>query len=512
VTCGFFDGKIRIWEAQNGEELFNFKSLSEAIFDVVWLADDRLATTGGENDDTIRFWDGATGVELFEVQQYVPVSVDLSPDGQKLCVGGVGGMILDARTGVVLAFLSGHSDRIKYVAWSPDGNRIATASFDLTARIWDVSTGKEIERLPLLHYKPLADGLAWSPDGKRVLIPGYRGIREWDLTPPAPRLLGHTGNVNDAQFSPDGRLLLAGGESDASIHIWEVSSGKEVRTIETTEAGMYEFTWSPDSSRVIVSSGDRIARMWDVRSGELLFEFDLPEGYYYSFGWSPDGSRIVAAGNRPVIPSDLLDANTGERILTMEWPEGCIVLRPSWSPDGNRIVASCTETNHTYIWEAGSGKIVQTLEGPAEERTWIAYWSPDGTRIAVGYMSGLAQVWEVATGQVVASFAGHSDIVQDLAWSPDSRRIVSGGDDYTVKIWDASSGEELFTYPTSDFVLTVDWSSSGEYVVAAKFHDPVPLVLRAWQSTEELIAYTRECCVWRELTEEERKQFGLTER
>jgi WD40 repeat protein len=110
---------------------------------------------------------------------------------------------------------------------------------------------------------------------------------------------------------------------------------------------------------------------------------------------------------------------------------------------------------------------------------------------------------------VITTFARHSDVVQDLAWSPDSQRIVSGGNDYTVKIWDAASGEELFTYPTFDFVLTVDWSPTGEYVVAARVSDPIPLILRAWQTTEELIAYAKECCVWRKLTAEERLQFGL---
>ncbi|HLE14629.1 MAG TPA: hypothetical protein VI776_07770 [Anaerolineales bacterium] len=105
---------------------------------------------------------------------------------------------------------------------------------------------------------------------------------------------------------------------------------------------------------------------------------------------------------------------------------------------------------------------------------------------------------------MVTTFAGHTDNIQDLAWSPDSRRIVSGGNDYSVKVWDSVSGEELFTYQASDFVLTVDWSSSGGYIAVARFNDPRPLILRAWQSTGELVAYAKECCVWRQLTAEER--------
>ena len=515
VTAGYFDGMLRIWDSQTGEELFKFKGLEApgSFMDVVWLPDGRLATVAGESDNDIRFWDSDTGDELLQVQQYVPVALDMSPDGQKLVVGSEqGAMILDAYSGKPLIILSGHSGVVENVVWSPDGNWVATAGWDLTARIWNVSTGKEVQRLPLLDYVPRVDGLAWSPDGERLLITGYRGFRMWHLTQHTPRLLGHTGNVNEAQFSPDGRLLIAGGFEDATIHIWEVASGKEIRTLETTEAGMLELTWSPDSTRVIVSDGaHEIARMWNVHTGELLFEFALQSGYYYSFGWSPDGSKIAAGGNFPVKVLDLLDASTGQRIFSMEKSEEGIFLRPSWSPAGDRFVASCYETNKAYIWDANTGRIVQELISEPENKMRNAVWSPDGTRIAIGYMNGLAQVWGVATGQVETTFAGHGDLIQDLAWSPDSRRIVSGGNDYLVKIWDASSGEELFTYNASGFLMTVDWSSTGEYVVASKYNDNEPLVLRAWQSTEDLIAYAKECCVWRELTQEERQQFGLPE-
>jgi len=91
---------------------------------------------------------------------------------------------------------------------------------------------------------------------------------------------------------------------------------------------------------------------------------------------------------------------------------------------------------------------------------------------------------------MVTTFAGHTDNIQDLAWSPDSRRIVSGGNDYSVKVWDSVSGEELFTYQASDFVLTVDWSSSGGYIAVARFNDPRPLILRAWAPGDELAETT----------------------
>jgi WD40 repeat protein len=128
-----------------------------------------------------------------------------------------------------------------------------------------------------------------------------------------------------------------------------------------------------------------------------------------------------------------------------------------------------------------------------------------------GHESGAVKVWNVATGEVVLTFAGHSDQVFDVTWSPDGTRIVSSDETGIVRVWDAASGQEVLSFEAPATVLGVNWSPNGDAVIATGYFD-TPVIRRAWQSTEQLMAYARQCCVARELTPEERAQFGLPPR
>ena len=92
--------------------------------------------------------------------------------------------------------------------------------------------------------------------------------------------------------------------------------------------------------------------------------------------------------------------------------------------------------------------------------------------------------------------------------SPVGDRIVTGGMDSTARVWDINTGGELASYSVSGMLFAADWSPDGTRVVVAS-SDGTATVLPAWQTTQELIDYAKDCCVIRELTDEERVQFGL---
>jgi WD40 repeat protein len=144
--------------------------------------------------------------------------------------------------------------------------------------------------------------------------------------------------------------------------------------------------------------------------------------------------------------------------------------------------------------------------------TFRAVWSPDGTRILTTYENGAAIIWDVETGESLLTFTRHQGAV-DGKWSPDGTLIAST--DYAeqlAKIWDSETGEELMSFSIPGAPLTIGWSPDGTQVIVTGDGFNEAVIKRVWTSTEELVDYAYDCCVSRELTPEERAQFGLPER
>ena len=128
--------------------------------------------------------------------------------------------------------------------------------------------------------------------------------------------------------------------------------------------------------------------------------------------------------------------------------------------------------------------------------------------LTVSY-SGIAAVWDSYTGDEMLNFSEHAVGIWGGSWSPNGKRAATGDDAGVVKVWDAETGDELLSFSSPlSYVWNVDWSPDGSQL-AIGGGGPNSLILPVWQSAQDLVAYARECCVVRELTPEEREQFGL---
>ncbi len=135
--------------------------------------------------------------------------------------------------------------------------------------------------------------------------------------------------------------------------------------------------------------------------------------------------------------------------------------------------------------------------------------SPDGTRCRTTREKGAARRWDAETGEPRLTFTGHQGLV-DAVWSPDGTLIASTDfAEQIAKIWDAETGEELMSFSVPGAPLTIGWSPDGTHVIVTGDGINEPIIKRVWTSTEELIEHAYDCCVSRELTPEEREQFGL---
>jgi WD40 repeat protein len=523
------DGTARIWDAETGDEHLTLSGHTAGVNDAVWSPEGHRIVTAAA-DGTVKVWEvltpldtGAeTGTELLALPAHTGGANGAvwSPDGSRIATAGADGLVHvwllpndysppgDTAGGQILFTLSGHSDEVRGVAWSPvpleggtGGERIATSSADGTVRLWDAATGEEL----LVLYGLVDDmgNVAWSPSGDQLVTGGGTVLPVWDASRRPLKLSGHIDDVWDAQWSPDGRRIGTTSYG-GTARIWDAATGEELLALEHPAPARF-FNWSPDGRRILTTGQDGVARVWDSGSGELMLEVRAPEGdIFFVASWSPDGS-VFAASRTNDNGATIYNAATGAPLTS--FGAGDWTHRLPWSPKGDRILTGgCAGST---VWDTTTGEAL--LEMPADDRVYNAEWSPDGERLVLGERYGKARVMDATSGEELLAFSPHSDDIWHATWSPDGTRIVSGDESGEVKVWDATTGAEVLAFRAPGAVYSVNWSPDGKYVIAGGYFNP-PVVRRAWQSTEELIAHAKECCLTRELTPEERQQFSLPER
>jgi WD40 repeat protein/predicted Ser/Thr protein kinase len=284
--------------------------------------------------------------------------------------------------------LSGHSETVSSVAYSPDGSRIVTGSWDKTAIIWNASTGAKISTLN-----------------------------------------GHSDYVRSVAYSADGSRIVTGSDDNTAI-IWNASTGAKIATLAGHTDSVYAVAYSPDGSRIVTGSDDNTAIIWNASTGAKISTLAGHTWDVWSVAYSPDGSSIVTgSADKTAI---IWNASTGAKISTLNGHSD-YVLSVAYSPDGSRIVTG-SDDKTAIIWNASTGAKISTLAGHAVSS--VAY-SPDGSRIVTGSSDGTAIIWNASSGAKITTLSGHTNSVWSVAYSPDGSRIVTGSVDNTAIIWNA---------------------------------------------------------------------------
>ena len=198
-------------------------------------------------------------------------------------------------TSQVRMTLRGHSSGVDGVAFSPDGKRLATASWDHTAKVWDVESGKEL--LTLRGHLSGVYGVAFSPDGKRLATASSdHTAKVWDARSGKELLTlrGHSDSVGGVAYSPDGKHL-ATASGDHTAKVWDAESGKELLTLRGHLSGVYGVAFCPDGKRLATASDDYTAKVWDVESGKELLALRGHLSGVYGVAFCPDGKRLTTA-------------------------------------------------------------------------------------------------------------------------------------------------------------------------------------------------------------------------
>ena len=462
VLSGSSDKTLKLWDAASGHLIRTFEGHREWIASV-GFSPDGTRLISGSFDRTLKLWDAASGQTILTVEEpdFV-LSAVFSPDGTRVLLSvsdhkdfAATLRLRDAASGQLIRTFKGHSSiRVHSVKFSPDGTRVLSGSDDATLKLWDAATGQLIrtfENQPL-GAEPGALGghdgqvlsVAYSSDGTQLVSNDPRTLRLWDVS--SGRLIRTIGMLSDTvhsvQFSPDGTHVVSAHGGGRTLKLWDAVSGRLIRIFAGTERRdwMLSVAFSPNGTRLVSGTSSGTVKLWDVASGQQIHA--LP-GHSYaasSVAFSPDGTRLLSGSYDNTIR--LWDGASAQLMRTFKGHSEA-VRSVAFSSDGRRVISGSADTT-LKLWDAATGQLVRTLEGRSHYVNSVAF-SPDGTRLLSGHGDNTLKLWDAASGQLIRAFEGHRGQIESVGFSPDGTRLISGSFDSTLKVWDAASGQLIRT-------------------------------------------------------------------
>ena len=288
--------------------------------------------------------------------------------------------------------LKGHTDDVESVAFSPDGQTIASGSSDKSIKLWN------------------------SQDGRLIRT-----------------LKGHTGRVRSVAFSPDGQTI-ASGSDDNTIKLWNSQDGSLIQTLTGHTHWVWSVAFSPDGQTLASGSSDNTIKLWNSQDGRLIRTLTGHSRDVWSVVFSPDGQTLASGSWDNTIK--LWDSQDGRLIRTLTGHSDA-VQSIAFSPDGQTIASGSADTT-IKLWNSQDGRLIRTLTGHTDW-VWSVAFSPDGKTIASGSFDKTIKLWNSQDGRLIRTLRGHSGWVNSVAFSPDGQTIASGSADNTIKLWDPSS-------------------------------------------------------------------------
>jgi len=506
----FADKTLKLWDVATGQCLRTFEGHTDGVQSVCLRGDGRYALSGSE-DKTLKLWDVATGqcLRTFEGHTDGVKSVCLSGDG-RCALSGSGDWTLklwEVATGQCLRTFEGHTSTVMSVCLSGDGRYALSGGGDLgergnTLKLWDVAmeytyhapfavsgivtseTAAAVEDLLIEARAARQHGDTVGEAGvlrRARSVPGYENnaeIREaWSRLYRQMRrtylragwlartFSGHTARVACVCLSGDGRYALSGSR-DNTLKLWEVTTGKCLRTFEGHTDGVESVCLSADGRHALSGSGDHTLKLWEVATGKCLRTFEEHTYLVNSVCLSGDGHHALSGSGVDFV-----------RVSSAPPRLHPAAFSPALAESGVDHIVSRTPPHTTLggtlkLWEVATGQCLRTFEGHTSTVMSVCL-SGDG-RCALSGSEGYGhrhptplKLWDVATGLCVRTFEEDAKDVLSVCLSGDGRYALSGSRDNTLKLWEVTTGKCLRTFEGhTSTVMSVCLSADERYALS----------------------------------------------
>jgi WD40 repeat protein len=360
----------------------------------------------------------------------------------------------------VNSFLHNKSALFFSLAFSPDGQILASGGTDMTINLWNPHTGERLDILEDWDYSIFS--IACSPDGKTIAGGNSDGgkIRFWNLDSGEllPSLDGNLEDVSAIAFSPDGQILAGGGRYDGKIKLWNLGTGELLRTLDDYSGWVQCLTFSPDC-QLLVSGGWDETIIWNSTTGEQLFTLEQHSGCVMCIAFSSDGKILVVESLDNTIKVWRVMINNPNQPR----PYDAVLGNQNPPPVDAVVLGGLKGVKRRLATESVEQRIAALKEALKYGQVNSVAFSSDGQTLASGSHDTTIKLWNPYTGELIRTLTGHSDDVRSVTFSPDAQLLASGSFE-ALNLWYVDTGELLCTLNETQAVSCVAISPNGQLI------------------------------------------------
>jgi WD40 repeat protein/serine/threonine protein kinase len=299
IASGADDKTVQVWNASDGGNVFTYTGHSGTVWSVAWSPDGKRIASGS-SDQTVQVWNASDGGNVFTYREHsntasTGTDILVSQSSSLEVLGNPRYRLIGSYSHPRMPLDLASNPGTLRAAWSPDGKRIASGSWDRTVQVWNASDGGNV--FTYTGHSGTVWSVAWSQDGKRIASGSWdRTVQVWNASDGGNvfTYTGHSNDVLEVAWSPDGKRI-ASSSHDKTVQVWNASNGGNVFTYTGHSAGVLGVAWSPDGKRIASSSWDGTVQVWNASNGGNVFTYRGHSANVEAVAWSPDGKRIVSS-------------------------------------------------------------------------------------------------------------------------------------------------------------------------------------------------------------------------